>query len=207
MTYERQIWQDLPSKETPLTAARLNHMELGIESAQATRYVGPTDDRDAATATLGERWFDTNESVEYYYTGSAWAYASQPITAFVRSASNLSTGATLSALDFSNTPLSGAAFTESSGVFTCAIDGTYLVTYSVTYASGSATGVRRAALVPSSGVTHSLSSESVPSAIAISVPVIALFTLTAGQTVTAQAAQSSGGNLSTSASITFMRVS
>ena len=33
MAYTPTNWQDLPSKQTLVTAARLNHMEDGIESA------------------------------------------------------------------------------------------------------------------------------------------------------------------------------
>ncbi len=36
MTYAKQSWQDSPAKTTPLSAARLNHMEDGIEAADAT---------------------------------------------------------------------------------------------------------------------------------------------------------------------------
>ena len=38
--YTRQFWSDLPAETTPISAMRLNHMEVGIESAQtATRSV------------------------------------------------------------------------------------------------------------------------------------------------------------------------
>lgn len=33
MTYEKQTWANRPDKSTPITAARLNHMEDGIELA------------------------------------------------------------------------------------------------------------------------------------------------------------------------------
>lgn len=32
MSYTKQVWQDLPSTNTPITANRLNHMEDGIET-------------------------------------------------------------------------------------------------------------------------------------------------------------------------------
>ena len=33
MVYVKQLWQDLPNKTTPLSAARLNYMEEGIAAA------------------------------------------------------------------------------------------------------------------------------------------------------------------------------
>ena len=32
MTYTPQVWEDVPSTDTPMSAARLNHMEAGIEA-------------------------------------------------------------------------------------------------------------------------------------------------------------------------------
>ena len=43
MAYTKQTWANLPSKTTPLSAARLNHMEDGIYTA----------DQNAGTAISG----------------------------------------------------------------------------------------------------------------------------------------------------------
>ena len=55
MAYTKQTWEDLPSKNTPINAARLNHMEDGIFNAakKADDAVDGLDDKVDKVAGKG----------------------------------------------------------------------------------------------------------------------------------------------------------
>ena len=65
MAYEKQIWENLPSTNTPVSADRLNHMEDGIYEAYEhggggeTLPVGSEIDYDGETVPTG--WEQVNE--------------------------------------------------------------------------------------------------------------------------------------------------
>lgn len=71
--YSKQTWSDLPDTSTPLSAARLNHIENGLEAAAAQVFVQTTQ----PTAALGTPylWVKTNASNSdfslIFYDGNA----------------------------------------------------------------------------------------------------------------------------------------
>lgn len=69
MAYEKQTWEDRPSKKTPASAARFNHMELGIADAheQLDTRLSPEElsatIAAASTAVYGPRWVFDGDSI------------------------------------------------------------------------------------------------------------------------------------------------
>lgn len=49
MAYEKQIWENLPSTNTPVSAERLNHMEVGIYEASAGTSIEVHNDYNNST--------------------------------------------------------------------------------------------------------------------------------------------------------------
>lgn len=96
---------------------------------------------------------------------------------------------------------SSANFNITTGVYTCAKDGFYLFTGTLSYATN-ATGYRRAALQLNAGVDNSVSGPA-NSAVSTDVEVVSLIQLVVGDTVSLLADQSSGGNLNVAATSRF----
>ncbi|HYP72809.1 MAG TPA: hypothetical protein VEP72_01875 [Microbacterium sp.] len=51
MAYEPQVWADGEEGETPITAARLNHMEAGIDDAGTPPAFATPSELEAGTVT------------------------------------------------------------------------------------------------------------------------------------------------------------
>lgn len=148
----------------------------------------------------------TGEVYRFTSTVGAYVFVSQPVTAFKRTAANVTTSASFTALDFDNTAMSGAAWTESAGVFTCVTPGTYIVHVVVQFA-GNITGVRGVRLLGSGALGDRYRQETpVSASLNLAIPVTLVIVCAASDTITVQSQQNSGGNLSEAAEVTFTRV-
>lgn len=81
MSYSKQVWKDLPDKSTPLSAARLNHLETQYD--QSARYtdakvsgVPSFDYVDTAVAAAGAGYYPPVEGCSLYSYGHS--YTIQP---------------------------------------------------------------------------------------------------------------------------------
>lgn len=72
MAYEKQTWQDLRAGNTPIVAARLNHMEDGIEAASVFAYGYTIDRPDPAEVGPGFQYYDTDLSIPIWSDGATW---------------------------------------------------------------------------------------------------------------------------------------
>lgn len=156
-----------------------------------------------AGMSAGDTGYQTDTNVYYRYNGTAWSPQGKMI--FTRSAANLASSGSASTLDLATKSVDVGTFTDSAGVFTCALAGKYAVKLTWNFAA-SATGTRNVRIVhsvagardfqvtPGSGldVTMSVSWDYVDFAV--------------GDTLTTQGQQNSGSTLAVAGELTFEKV-
>lgn len=174
-------------------------MSLGsLDSNEIGRYAESTSLATSISALLNPAL----ESVSAAFTKYV-----RTRTVFKRTTGTLGSSSSYQALAI-NTNVIGSAFTQSAGVFTCAQAGEYRITLSISYAAN-ATGNRSARLLGSGSIgarSLNLLGTGLSASLDTTVQVEMLATFAVGDTVTAQAFQSSGSSLTTLASIVFDRV-
>jgi hypothetical protein len=124
---------------------------------------------------------------------------------FTRAAANLASSGSSSTVDLATKALDNGTFTDSAGVFTCAIAGKYAVKLTWNFAA-SATGSRNARLVHSVAGARDL--QFTPgSGLDVTMSVGWYYVdFAVGDTLTTQAQQNSGGNLAVAGELTFEKV-
>ena len=71
MAYTRTTWQDSPSTSTPVNATRLNNVEQGLVDAHNFSVICTSSTRPASPFA-GQQIYETDTSLSYTYSGSAW---------------------------------------------------------------------------------------------------------------------------------------
>lgn len=149
--------------------------------------------------------------VTYGWSGSSWLRVVDSAKYIARAApSGVASSPTLAVITGLSVVVDNGAFTYSTGVFTCVIAGRYDLTLVVGWAAN-ATGTRRARMVVAGSTSVTRTFEVASNAINATVdctadPKIIGIALQAGDTVTVQQQQSSGGSLSLSPEVELERV-
>lgn len=145
---------------------------------------------------------------EWKWSGSTWL----PLTAgtkttYKRPSTAMATNASLAAIPSMAVVFDGGDFTHAAGVFTCVKAGTYRVDLSVSWAANAAGGrAVRLLQAGSASETRSMVTPTPTAGIDYNVSLFGLFTCIAGDTITAMAQQSSGGNLNVWADVVIERI-
>lgn len=80
MAYTKQIWENLPSTNTPITADRLNHMEDGIYDAYAINNSYSTSQTTGYTSYYVNNNFEKKGTILWTNSSPTNDFASQNIT-------------------------------------------------------------------------------------------------------------------------------